>query len=84
MSKFEEYLKKIKPTRIGIVVMVILIIGLPLLIDLLLMGSASDKMFDRFSFLKFSLSGFLVIGICIVVYLAATFLIDRIKERNKF
>lgn len=84
MSKFEEYLKKIKPTRIGIVVLVILIIGLPLLIDLLLMGTTSDKMFDRFSFLKFSLSGFVVIGVCIVVYLAATFLIDQIKERFKF
>ena len=84
MSKWQEYLQKIKPTRVGIVVLVFIVIGLPLLIDLLLLGTTSDKMFDRFSFVKFSLSGFLVIGICIIIYLISTYFIDRIKERYKF
>ena len=85
MSTFREYLQKIKPTPVGMVVLFILVIGLPLMVDLVLLGSTKGKMIDRFSFLKFSLSGFLVIGICILIYLGWTFLVDRAKElRDKF
>lgn len=79
MSAFQDFLRKIKPTGKGVMVLFIMIIGLPLMIDLMIPAHHMGKKGNDFSFLQFSLSGFAVIGLLLVLYLLDVFAGEQIR-----
>lgn len=77
-----DYLKKIKPTKIGMLLLAGMILIIPFLIDLLL-ANADRRIMEKFSIVQFTVKGFVVIFLGILIYHLLFFIVSLLFNRRK-
>ncbi len=81
-TTLKSYLKNIRPTGRGSNILLLMITGLPLLVDFIMLF-VDDKMVDKFSLTLFTIKGFITIFICLFIYHIINFFVIKTKERLK-
>jgi hypothetical protein len=81
-TTLKSYLKNIKPTGRGTNILLLMIIGVPLLIDFTMLF-VDDKMVDKFSLTLFTIKGFIIIFICLFIYHIINFILQKITVKHE-
>jgi hypothetical protein len=81
-TTLKSYLLNIKPTGRGTNILLLMILGVPLLIDFTMLF-VDDKMVDKFSLTLFTAKGFMIIFICLFIYHLINFILIKIKQQLK-
>lgn len=75
-----DYLQKIRPTKIGMLLLAGLILIIPFLIDLLL-RTADNRIMQKLSLTLFTIRGFMLIFLAVFVYHLVFFTVSLILKK---
>lgn len=75
-----DYLKKIRPTKIGMLLLAGMILIIPSLIDLLL-RTADNRIMQKLSLTLFTIRGFVLIFLAVLVYHLVFFTVSLILKK---